>query len=167
MNISIALLIFTKRVRKFIDVEKHEEGWALDVHPSCSLFIIFRRKDSAISCTPKRKPYEKASRSVILCISFIQCSNFSSISFCFSVSVPSKSSRFRATSFKSSFSRLSPRVHYSKGDHSSLIISIMFVPPVSTQRYHRRGRKSRPFSKIKILFSSDFIFDFCEAIIEP
>ena len=40
VNISIALLIFTKRVRKFIDVEKHEEGWALDVHPSCSLIII-------------------------------------------------------------------------------------------------------------------------------
>ena len=40
MNISIALLIFTKCVRKFIDVEKHEEEWALDVHPSCSLIII-------------------------------------------------------------------------------------------------------------------------------
>ena len=107
----------------------------------------------------------------MLCISFIQSSNFSSISFCFSVSVPSKSSRFRVTGFKSSFSRLLPRVHCSKGDtfpyHSSLIISIMFVPPVSTQQYHRRGRKSRPFSKIKILFSSDFIFDLCEAIIEP
>ena len=40
VNISIALLIFTRCVRKFIDVEKHEEGWALDVHPSCSLIII-------------------------------------------------------------------------------------------------------------------------------
>ena len=46
----------------------------------------------------------------------------------FSVSIPSKSSRFRTTSFKISFSRLSPRVHCSKGDtfpyHSSLMISI-------------------------------------------
>ena len=61
-----------------------------------------------------------------------------------------------ATSFKSSFSRLSPRVHCSKGDmfpyHSSLMISIIFVPPVSTQQYHRSLQKSRPFSEIKILF---------------
>ena len=40
VNISIAFLIFTQRVRNFMDVKKHEEGWALDVHPSCSLIII-------------------------------------------------------------------------------------------------------------------------------
>ena len=75
-----------------------------------------RRKDSAINRTPKRKPYENASRSVMLCISFMQSSNFSSVSFCLSVSVPSSSSRFRATSLSSSLSRLSPRVHCSKGE---------------------------------------------------
>ena len=97
------------------------------------------------------------------CCASRSCSprTFSSVSFCFSVSVPSKSSLFRATSFKSSFSLLLPRVHCSKGDtfpyHSSLMISIMFVPPVSTQQYHRWGRKSRPFSKQNQLFSTLFL----------
>ena len=41
MNISIALLIFTKRVWKFMDVKKHEEGWVFDTHPSYSpIFIL-------------------------------------------------------------------------------------------------------------------------------
>lgn len=55
-------------------------------------------------------------RSVMLCISFMHSSNSLSVSFCLSVSVLSSSSRFRATSFSSSFSRLSPRVHCSKGE---------------------------------------------------
>ena len=41
VNISIALLIFNHRVRNFMDVKKHEEGWALNTHPSYSpIFIL-------------------------------------------------------------------------------------------------------------------------------
>ena len=79
----------------------------------------------------------------MLCISFMQSSNFSSVSFCFSVRDSSNSSRFRATSFSSSFSRLSPRVHCSKGDmlpyHNS---SIVFIRPSA----HRKGDCISEFS---------------------
>lgn len=53
---------------------------------------------------------------MMLCISFMHSSSFYSVSFCKFASVPSSSSRFRATSFKSSFKRLSPRVHCSNGE---------------------------------------------------
>ena len=40
--------------------------------------------------------------------------------------------------------------------HSSLIISILFLPPVSTQQYHRRRWKSRHFLKQIQLFRRAF-----------
>ena len=70
-------------------------------------------------CELKANPNRKARGLVIeaqLDISFMHSSNFSSVSFCLSVSVPSSSSRFRATNFSNSFNLLSPRVHCSKGD---------------------------------------------------
>ena len=170
VNISIALLIFTQRVRTFMDVKKHEEGWALNTHPSYSpIFILTQWQKEGFS-HQLHSESEAVGEGVALgnAVHLVHAVlKFSSVSFCLSVSVPSSSSRFRATSFKSSISRLSPRVHCSKGDtfpyQSSLMISILFLPPVSTQQYHRRGRKSRPFSKINPTFQSGVFFDYCTA----
>jgi len=99
---------------------------------------IVRRKDSAISCTPSRNPYENASRSVMPCISSMHSSNFSRVSFCLSVSVPSYSSRFLATNFSRSFNRLSPRVHCSKGE--TLPYQSSSIVPLIISLLNSKGR---------------------------
>ena len=93
--------------------------------------LSVERKASAINRTPSRTPYANASRSEIEYISFIHSSNFSSVSFCLSVSIPHNSSRLRETSFSNSLSRLSPQVHCSNGEmfpyHSSSRIFITIL----------------------------------------
>ena len=100
---------------------------------------------SMASLAPRRKAYSKMATSARLTYSSQQSWNFSKISFCLSVSIPSSSSRFRATSFSSSFSRLSSRVHCSKGELLPYLKILLLIP-----FYHKPKGNSRLYSLFKV-----------------
>ena len=108
-------------------------GWDFGTHP----IILHLRTRTEGGIQPSTVPKLKT---VLLGIALSNTvhivhvsSNFPSVSFSFSVSVPSGFSRFCATNFSNSFYRMSPRVHYLMGEplpyhiSSSVLIAVLRI----------------------------------------